>query len=127
MKTHFFRLIPAVFLFVFFAVCASSAAAQTVAAPTQTQVIADENYQLNISESRTSEENYERSTRVFVGAESNQAPVTVAVGAGVRAERITISLRGVTGNVRFRASLAPLQQRIEKTAPTLPAPKTDNN
>lgn len=79
----------------------------------ETQTTADENYELNISESRATEADYSRSTQVKVNGTGKQAGVSVGVGAAVRAEKISITLRGVTGSVRFRASLESLR-RIEK-------------
>lgn len=78
--------------------------------PTQPTENADEDFELNIDESRTTESNYERSTNVEV----NHANVSVGVGASVRAQRIEILLRGVTGRVRFRASLEAIRRRLEQ-------------
>ena len=82
--------------------------------PTATPMdTADEDFELNIDESRTTESNYERSTSVKV----NSANVSVGVGASVGAQRIDLLLRGVTGRVRFRASLDALRRRIENRPP----------
>jgi hypothetical protein len=77
---------------------------------------ANEDFELNIGESRTTESNYKRSTNV----EINQANVSVGVGATVQAQKIDLFLRGVTGRVRFRASLEAIRQRIEQTNQTRP-------
>jgi hypothetical protein len=90
---------------------------QSIRAQTAPQTTADENYQLNIGESRTTETNYERTTLVQLSFDRNQANVSIGVGAAVRAEKITITLRGITGNVRFRASLETLRRRIEQLSP----------
>lgn len=73
--------------------------------PTDT---ADEDFELNIDDSRTNESNYRRSTSV----EINEANVSVGIGAAVSAQKIDLLLRGVTGRVRFRASLEAIRRRI---------------
>lgn len=84
---------------------------------------ADENFQFNISESRVTESNYERSTSVELSsADRQKAAVFVRVGATASAEKIEIVLRGVTGNVRFRASLDALRQRIARPAEPIAEP-----
>lgn len=89
------------------------------------RISADENFQLAIGESRVVESNYERSTSVeFSSADRQNAAVFVRVGATASAEKIEIVLRGVTGNVRFRASLDALRRRIQR--PAEPNPKPDN-
>ena len=70
---------------------------------------ADENFELDIKENRVREQNYQRSTRVEI-----QGSVMVGAGAEVRAQQIDILVRGVTGRVRFRASLGSLQGLIER-------------
>ncbi|HEX9960926.1 MAG TPA: hypothetical protein VGB00_08340 [Pyrinomonadaceae bacterium] len=72
---------------------------------------ADEDFELNIGESRATESNYKRST----GVEINETNVSVGVGATVQARKIDLLLRGVTGRVRFRASLEAIRRRIEQT------------
>lgn len=101
----------AAFFTLFFLLLVISANAQEEKTPAKTtgQVTADESFTLNISESRINETNYERSTDVRIGA-NNQTGVEVQVGATVRARNITINLRGVTGNVRFRASLEKIRR-----------------
>lgn len=74
---------------------------------------ADEKFTLNITENRVSETNYERSTKVEVGSAQNERAVEVRVGAEVRAQNIVITLRGITGNVRFRASLEKIRRLLE--------------
>lgn len=76
------------------------------------QETADEDFTLNITEERVTETNYERSTQVEVG--DNKSGVSVRVGASVSAQTITLTLRGITGNVRFRASLEKVKQAIER-------------
>lgn len=84
---------------------------------------ADENFQLNISESRVAELSYERSTNVEFSADDRQnAAVLVRIGAAASAERIEIVLRGVTGSVRFRASFDALRRRLARPAEPLAKP-----
>ena len=72
---------------------------------------ANEDFTLNITEERTTETNYQRSTDVEAGgAESG---LTVRVGTMVSAQTIDITLRGITGNGRFRASLEKITRRIQ--------------
>ncbi|HVE57236.1 MAG TPA: hypothetical protein VNB22_10440 [Pyrinomonadaceae bacterium] len=80
--------------------------------PRNTPETADESFTLNITESRTSETNYERSTQVETGGVQNGTAVEVRVGAGVRAQNIVITLRGITGNVRFRATLEKIRRLL---------------
>jgi len=87
-----------------------SAAARGQNPTTPPRDTTDEDFELNIDESRATESNYERSTNV----EINNANVSVGVGAVVKAQRIDILLRGVTGRVRFRASLEAIRRRLEQ-------------
>jgi hypothetical protein len=91
----------------------ADARGQNQTAPT---TAADEDFELNINDSRTTETNYKRSTNV----EINEANVSVGVGASVQAQRIDLFLRGVTGRVRFRASLEAIRRRIEQANQTRP-------
>lgn len=111
MKLYFFRLFSFGIFLIAFAVLHSTVLAQT--APPENKTTADENFQLNIGEKRTVEKNYERSTQVSINSDNSQKSLSVGVGAAVKAESINITLRGITGTVRFRASLESLQQRIE--------------
>jgi hypothetical protein len=87
-------------------------------APTpQNQITADENIKLNIVQERITEKNFERSTDVAL-TDASRGNLRVEVGVGVRAESIDVILRGIFGNVRFRASLESLRQRIERPPPT---------
>lgn len=85
-------------------------------APKNQKTNADENFELNIGESRVTETDYERSTRVSIGDEQDKSGLSVGVGAIVQAQRIDILLRGINGRVRFRASLDEIQKRIEQSA-----------
>lgn len=83
---------------------------------TTTSETADESFELNINDSRTTESDYRRATSV----EINEANVSVGVGVSVRAQKIDLTLRGVTGTVRFRASLEAIRRRIEQANQTRP-------
>jgi hypothetical protein len=72
----------------------------------------DENIDLNITEERLTETNYERSTQISAANSANS--VSVRVGASVRAETITVTLRGITANGRFRASLEKITRLLEQ-------------
>jgi len=99
---------------------ASSSFAQTKndtnASPQSNQTTADENFQLNIIEKRITETNFERSTEVRL-VNDNRGGLLLQVGVGVQAQKIDVLLRGIFGNVRFRASLEAIKQRIEQTLP----------
>lgn len=73
----------------------------------------NEDFELNITEERITETNFERSTAVELN-DNSQGNLTVKVGAGVSAEKIDVILRGIYGRVHFRASLAPILERIER-------------
>lgn len=79
---------------------------------------ADENFRLDITESRVVESNYERSTSVELPADRQKSGVFLRVGAVASGEKIEMLLRGVTGNVRFRASLDALRRRFERLTGT---------
>lgn len=89
-----------------------------VAPPTRPAAVVNENFELNIGERRITEQYYERSTSVTTGEPEDEKGMSVNVGAIVQAERVEILLRGITGTVRFRASLESLRQRIERTLQT---------
>ena len=82
-----------------------------LAANAQNQMTADEDFNLNITEERVTETNYERSTKVEIA--DGRKSLSVGVGAAVGAQRITLTLRGITGSVRFRASLEKISRLIE--------------
>lgn len=102
-------------LFVFFAQFAvpSEASAQA----SENQSTREENFKLNITTKKISEENYRAD--VEVGAETPTNPsVSVNVGVGVRAKRITATLINITGDVKFRGSLEKILDRLNLTRET---------
>lgn len=122
MKPRVLLRSTAVFLFCFFA-SAAEGIAQTPSAPTQNadqnadqyaeRTTADETFDLNIVERRIREANFERATSVEVGGDE-ALPARVRVGVVASAEQINLLLRGVTGRVRFRASLDPLTKLLNE-------------
>jgi hypothetical protein len=85
-----------------------SCAVLTASAQDKNQTSADEDFTLNITEERAVETNYERSKAVAIG--DAETSLSVRVGMSVSAQTINITLRGVTGNGRFRASLEKIQK-----------------
>ncbi len=97
------------------AVLCISQAAQTTGqsnAPAN-QATANENFELNIASDRITETNFARSTAVEL-TQTTSGNVRLEVGVGVRAERIDVILRGITGRVTFRGSLESIRRRIER-------------
>ena len=74
-----------------------------------------EEFDLNIVNERITEENFFRSTALDAAGND----VRVLVGAAVSAARIGVTLRGVTGHVRFRASFGRLE-RLFRPGATVP-------
>lgn len=117
--------------------CAADVAAQNVsappaspqaspaspAAPRESRVTADEDFELNISERRITEGSYEASTAVEVGDAAAHG-LNLRVGVALGASGLDVLLRNVRGRVRFRASLAPVLERLAPRAasPTPPPP-----
>jgi hypothetical protein len=80
------------------------------------QTSADENFELNITEKRITEENFAASTAVEAGDESARG-LRLRVGVGVGADNIEVLLRNVRGHVRFRGTL----ERVLKLIGSKPA------
>ena len=76
--------------------------AQAVGAEARTS--ADETFELNITERRITENNFEASTSIEAGDESARG-LHLRIGVGVGAERIDVLLRNVRGMVHFRGTL----------------------
>ena len=74
-------------------------------------------FRLDIAEKHIVEAPFER----HLDAEMNAADLRLRVGAGVSAERIDVTLRGVTGDVSFRATLADIRRRLARSTER-PAP-----
>lgn len=101
----------AVLIFVLAAVFVAPALAQ--------KQTVNEDFELNITQDRITETNFERSTAVQLNDQS-RGNLTVRIGVGATAQRIDVILRGIYGRVRFRASLEQIERRIERlqTTPT---------
>lgn len=74
---------------------------------------ADETFDLNITERRISESNYEASTSVEI-LEEAASGVNLRVGVMLGASNIDVLLRNVRGRVRFRGSLESVLQRLNE-------------
>lgn len=81
---------------------------------------ADERFELNIAERRIVERDYHASTAVEIG-HADERGVNLRVGVAVTAQNITVQLRNVRGEVRFRATLDPILQRIRSHSSVSPA------
>jgi hypothetical protein len=92
-----------------------------VAPQSETRTNADESFELNITERRITEQNFEASTSVEAGEESARG-LRLKVGVGVGAEEITVLLRNVRGRVRFRATLEPVLKLINSRRIINPSP-----
>jgi hypothetical protein len=120
MKQKLWRLIHLWFLIIG---AATLAAAQTSgsavangsppveAAQSSHRTSADENFELNITERRIVERNFEASTSVEAGEETARG-LMLRVGVAVGADEINVLLRNVRGHVRFRASLERVLERL---------------
>lgn len=130
MKTKLLRSTQ-VLLFVFAvagslaAQTSNSSAQPTTAAQAGAQSVnrtnADETFELNITERRITERDFEASTSVEAGEETARG-LMLRVGVAVGADEINVLLRGVRGQVRFRASLDRIVERlgVRRTPETVP-------
>ena len=83
---------------------------------------ADETFDLNITERRITERDFEASTSVEAGDESARG-LRLKIGVAVGAEEIDVLLRNVRGQVRFRASLERVLERLNaRRTSTTPSP-----
>jgi hypothetical protein len=82
---------------------------------------ADETFELNITERRITERDFEASTSVEAGEETARG-LMLRVGVAVGADEINVLLRNVHGRVRFRASLERVLERLNlrRTPETVP-------
>ncbi|HKP46749.1 MAG TPA: hypothetical protein VJT50_09125 [Pyrinomonadaceae bacterium] len=105
----------------FLGATASTAAAQNPAPPSAgTQTEADETFELNIAERHIQEKDFQASTALEI-ATGHQKDIRVQVGVSVRASSIDVTLRNVTGKVRFRGSLQTILNILR--VPTTPREK----
>lgn len=82
---------------------------------------ADENFELNISERRITRSNFAASTSVEAGEESARG-LNLRVGVEIGTGRIELLLRNVRGQVRFRATLERVLDRINARKPSNASP-----
>jgi hypothetical protein len=87
---------------------------------TENQTTAEEDFKVNITEKKVAETKYESKVEVAVKSETNPT-VTVNVGATVKAEQITLTMKNIFGDVRFRGSLEKILNQIN-----LPRPPKEN-
>ena len=80
------------------------------------QTTADETFKLNITNKQITETNYK--AKVEVAVEPESAPeIAVKVGAKVEAQKITMTLKNIFGDVRFRGSLEKILDQINLRRP----------
>lgn len=89
----------------------SAAAPSAAAVETSNRTNADETFELNITERRITEHEFAASTSVEAGEETAHG-LMLRVGVSVGADEINVLLRNVRGNVRFRASLDRVLERL---------------
>lgn len=82
---------------------------------------ADDNFELNITERRITRSNFAASTSVEAGEESARG-LNLRIGVEVGASRIDLLLRNVRGQVRFRATLERVLDRINARRPSTTSP-----
>lgn len=80
------------------------------------QTTADENFKVNITDKRVVETDYESKVELNVNSE-NRPAVSVNVGAAVRAGQITLTLKNIFGDVRFRGSLEKITNQLNLPRP----------
>lgn len=105
---------------------ATMASAQALpAAPMKAanKTVADENYELEIVRKRIVERPFERSADVKLDDTKNSG-IKVQAGFNVSAPQSAISLYGIFGRVRFRASLEAIENIIARHRAVSAAPVT---
>lgn len=99
------------------AVCGASQQRVPAVVESAQRVTADETFNLNITERRITEKDFFAATSVGFDRREGKN-VSMNVGVEVRAGKINVLMRNVTGTVRFRGSL----QRILDVINSRPAP-----
>jgi hypothetical protein len=94
---------------------------QSAGSNTEARTNADENFELNITERRITRRDFEASTSVEAGEESARG-LNLRVGVAVGADSINVLLRNVRGQVRFRATLDRVLERINSRRAPTPSP-----
>lgn len=101
---------------IFFCLLLFSADAFGQQTTTENQTTADENFKVNITDKKISEPNYESKVELNLDSET-RSNVSVNVGAAVRAGQITVTLKNIFGDVRFRGSLEKITNQIKLPRP----------
>lgn len=99
----------------------TTVASQDTASNSEARTSADETFELNITERRITRRDFEASTSVEAGEESARG-LNLRVGVALGAGSIDVLLRNVRGQVRFRATLERVLQRINSRRATSPSP-----
>lgn len=122
------RLITALFVLVSAAASAAQTPApepprgQTAAPAAPSDATADEDFELDITARRITEQDFLASTSVAAGG-AEPGGLNLRVGAAVLASDIDVHLRNVRGRVRFRASLEPVLRLLgTRRGPSTPGP-----
>lgn len=87
----------------------------------QPQIQADETFELNITDKRRTEHNFEASTSVGLATADPQR-MKIQVGVSLYAQSITVVLRNVTGTVRFHGSVQRILDVIRARQATSSSP-----
>lgn len=87
-----------------------------VVSHSDTDVVVDKSFELDVTACRVTEPSLEAGMIVDLGSRGRQSGVDLAVGVGVAARVIDITLRGVAGAGRFRASLQRLHELLDRHA-----------
>lgn len=93
------------------AVSGASAQSSSAASNSEARTNADETFELNITERRITRRDFEASTSVEAGEESARG-LNLRIGVAVGADSIDVLLRNVRGQVRFRATLDRVLERL---------------
>lgn len=95
----------------------------SLATRTTARATADEDFDLDITERRITERDFEAATDVSLGGDDgvDARGINLRVGVLARAEEMDVLLRNVRGHVRFRASLEPVLGRLRRATRATPA------
>jgi hypothetical protein len=91
------------------------------ASGTANRTSANETFELNITERRITERDFEASTTVEAGEETARG-LYLRVGVAVGADEINVLLRNVRGRVNFRATLERVLERLNARRAPAAAP-----
>jgi hypothetical protein len=95
---------------------AEAQATAPTAAESVNRTSANETFELNITERRITERDFQASTTVEAGEETARG-LLLRVGVSVGADEINVLLRNVRGRVNFRATLERVLQRLNARHP----------